>query len=539
MRKKQLVLPIMVFVLAITLVACSPAGTSGVAEDPSESRSPDGIEQTYFKERHATTKDTLVIATNRDYQTLMPYDWIGGPPSRQYFNVAECLYAYDKNLEAQPLLAESLEYDQENLKVTIKLREGVMFHNGEEMKASDAVYSIKYLGKSTYGSNYPAFDFENIEAIDEYTFVLPLKKLVGPLLDQLCTVFIFSESNTEKYGDTVGHNMVATGPFKQGDWLEGDYLVLDRFDDYWAGPSSIKQITIRFISEPSVAQIELESGGVDLNLNVSGVDYNRIAEGKVKGFDAYMGPKITVNHLQFNCAKPPFDNKLVRQAVAYAVDRQAIVNAAFEGIGGISWSNLAIASVGHDPKWEEMRAYEYNPEKAKQLLAEAGYTEGFSIEAIVDPDPQRVKTLEAMIPMLAKVGINMKLQQYDSAAALDIYTNSNDWNITARRMNLLADPSNDLLTLTHPMNTKFGGTCLIRHDNDPLAWEYGDLLEKVTETVDLNERIEIYGQVQEMMMENLWIYPTHVGGEKATYSSNMKGFWYAGAFPHYDDIYFE
>lgn len=537
MKRRLLNLLILVVVLSMILSACSTTNENEPAVN--ENGDNNEVNQTYFNERYKTTRDTLTIATGRDYQTLMPYDWIGGPPARQYFSVVECLYEYNENLEPQPLLAENIDYDQDNLTVTVKLREGVKFHNGEEMKASDAVYSMKYLGKSSYGVNYPAFDYDNIKAIDDYSFVIPLKEIVGPIIDQLCTIFIFPESNTEQYGDKVGRNMVGTGPFKQGDWVDGDYLTLDRFDDYWGGPSSIKQILMRFIPEASVAQIELETGGVDLNLNVAGTDFLRVKNEEIKGFDAYMGSGITVNFVQFNCSKPPFDNKLVRQAVAYAVDSQAIVNAAFEGIGDVSWSNFATGSIGYDSKWMDLKAYENNIEKAKELLEEAGYGDGVDILAVVDPTPERVKTLEIMIPMLEKIGIRMQLQQYDSAAAMDIHTNSNDWNITARRMNLAADPSNDLITLTHPKNTSLGGTSLIRNDQDPLAWEYAALLDEAATTYDVEERIEIYKQVQEMMMENLWIYPTHVGGEKAVYPSNMKGFWYAGVFPHYDDIYFE
>ena len=492
-----------------------------------------------FNKRFPTKKGEMVIATNRDYDTLMPYDWIGGPPARQYFSVVECLYEYDKELNPQPLLAESIEYDQQNLKVTIHLRKGVKFHDGSEMKASDAVYSMKYLGKSRYGKNYPSYDFEGIEATGDYSFVLPLKELVGPLLDQLTTVFIFPQANTEKQGDKVGHNMVGSGPFKQGKWVPGDYLVLDRFDDYWGAASSVKRITMRFVAEASVSQIELESGGIDLSLNVLGTDYKRVKNQDVKGFEAYMGPAITVNFVHFNCANGPLKDKRVRKAIAYATNRQAVLESAFEGVGEISWSNFAPASMGYDPQYAEEKKYDYDLDKAKALMAEAGYPDGFELRAVVDPITERGKTLEVMIDNLAKIGIKMSLQQYDSAAAMDIHTNTNDWDITARRMNLAADPSNDLLTLTHPVNTAFGGSCLMRHAEDPEAWKYGELLEKAAKTVDPAERIAIYREAQALMMENLWIFPTHVGGEKAIYPQEMKGFWYAGVFPHYDDIYFE
>ncbi len=520
---------------ALALTGCGGGGGETTAAAGSEGGG--AVAETDANGRHTSTKDTLVVATTKDYGTLMPYDWIGGPPSRLYSGVVETLYEYTEDLEPTPLLAESMTYDTDACVATIKLRQGVKFHDGTEMKASDVVYSIQYLGESSYGGNY-SFDYDNVKAVDDYTVELPTVGVVGPLEDQLCSVYVFSQANTEAQGENVGQNMVATGPFKQGEWVSGDYLILDRFDDYWGGPAAIRQITMRFIAESSVAGIELESGGIDLNLNVSSTDYNRIQNGEIDGYNTYTGAMITVNFVQFNCTN--ITDARVRQAVAYAMDRQAILDSVYEGVGELSWSMFAPGTLGYDSSYAEEKAYDYNPEKAKELLAEAGYANGLTLRAVVDPTTERVRTLEMMTDQLAQVGITLDVQQYDSAAAMDLQTNTDDWDITARRLNLPADPcSADLVSITHPKNAALGGTNLMHFQNDPAAQEYGDLLDQAMATVDSDARAEIYKQAQELLMENLWLIPTHVGGEKATYPSNLKGFWFAGVTAHYDDIYFE
>ena len=248
--------------------------------------------------------------------------------------------------------------------------------------------------------------------VDDYTVNVELKAPYAPALRNLSVPFaaIVPKAVVEADEEAFKLHPIGTGPYKFVEWKQGDSVTLERFDDYYAGPAETQKLVMKVIPEASQRTIALETGEVDLAYDLLPNDLEKVrSNSELQLFEA---PSLTCYYISMNMNKAPYDDQKVRDAVNYAIDRQLIIDTIASGSGEPADAIIAPAVFGYFSPG----AYEYDPEKAKSLLAEAGYPNGFETSIWVNDNQTRVEVCQAVQAMLQDVGItcNIEVMEFGS-----------------------------------------------------------------------------------------------------------------------------
>ena len=295
-----------------------------------------------------------------------------------------------------------------------KLQPGVKFHNGNPCTSEAVRYTIEERALEPKATRLGNFKWiKKVEVIDDLTFRIITHKPFPVVLERLNTLFIYDPIYCKEVGDRkVAEAPMGTGPYRFVKWDRGSQLVFKRNPNYWQkGIPKIETVICRPIPEMSTRVSELISGGIDYALNLT-PDMWPVLE-KSKNVVPMNVPILRINFYQFDgdggASKTPLTDKRVRQAVIHAIDRKAIIKNVMRGFGGELHSPMHPLQFGYDPSVKE--SYEYNPEKAKALLKEAGYEKGFTIDLWQYNGFQRQPN-QAVMGYLAKMGIKVNLKDY-------------------------------------------------------------------------------------------------------------------------------
>jgi len=378
----------------------------------------------------------ITIVYKDDLATLDPaigYDWTNWPAIKLVF---DGLLDYDSGTAIQPRIAAALpEVSADGLTYTFKLRQGVKFSNGRELTADDIVYTMTRVLDPKTGSPGAGFfvgiqgaqefidgsaaSVEGIKAVDPSTVQFTLTSPDVTFLNKMALnfAFIVPKEEVEKAGENFGHAPVGTGPFILKEWTAGQHLVFDRNPNYFfEGRPFLDKVTIEVGVEPDVALLRLEKGEIQLMGDPPpGADWTRISADPAWKDRIEVEATVNTTYIAINTGMPPFDNVKVRQALNYAIDKQRIVQL-LNGRATVANQVLPPLMPGYDSSYT---GYEYNPDKAKSLLAEAGFPNGFetSIECIaVDPQP---KLCESFQQDLDKVGIKLTINTLAAPNVID------------------------------------------------------------------------------------------------------------------------
>lgn len=335
-------------------------------------------------------------------------------------NVYDTLVAPDENLEMQPALAESWETSDDQLTWTFTLRDDVTFHDGSEFTSEDVAYSYNRIIDEELGNAYRFGAVESIETPDEQTVVIKVSSPSPNLLSSIGGfkgMAIVSAENVES-GD-IQDTPIGTGPFAFDSYTTGDSISLTANEDYWGGAPEIPGVTFRFISEGTTALADLTAGQVDWTdsipaQQVSGLEGNPDVE-------VGMVPSNDYWYLAPNQANAPYDDVRVRQAIAYAIDRDAITQAA--SFGNATTNQLAIPE---SSSWyTEYSEYSLDLERAQQLMDDAGASD-LAMELMVTTQyPETVTAAEVIADNLSQIGITVDIRTLDFATWLDEQANGN------------------------------------------------------------------------------------------------------------------
>ncbi|MDR1873578.1 MAG: glutathione ABC transporter substrate-binding protein [Synergistaceae bacterium] len=360
----------------------------------------------------------LRIAQQADCNGFDPQkitDVYTGTLLRQVYNG---LVQPDENMVFQPDLAESWE-NTDALTWVFRLRQGVLFHNGEEFTAEDVKYTFDRIfdPKTASPGVTHVREIDRVEVVDKYTVKITTKTPYAPLLASLgrYELSILNKKGVEAAGSDYNKTPVGTGPFTLETWRPGDRVVLKKFDGYFRGEPKVDRLVFRGIPEDATRVIELESGGVDICMDFPAQDFERVkADGR---FVMYEKPAISTNYYGFNVSVKPFDDRRVRQALNYAVDIDALIDALFFGTAVRARGPLSDQVWGFD---ETLPAdpYPYNPEKARALLAEAGYPNGFKTKLYASTQSLTRSTAEFFQGFLAEVGVEAEVVSLEWGAYL-------------------------------------------------------------------------------------------------------------------------
>jgi len=359
----------------------------------------------------------IVIAIAMEPTTIEPTLMVGGGDRTALENWGEYLIYKAPNGDLKPGLASSWKMSPDGKEIDFTLRKGVTFHNGDPLTSKDVAFSFdRELKKNPQGPSRLKF-IERLEVIDDYRLKLHFKTPDVTFIPNRAEVPIASKNYYDRVGeDKFVKAPVGTGPYKVVRYEPGQYIDIERFDGYWGEKPSVKSARFVFVSEDTTRVAKLKAGEVDF---ISAVPYPMVKE--LETSSSHKVIKFAVNHPTPSIAfanrnpKTPWYDRRVRLAMAYAIDCDAIIKNLLNGIPN-RWAFLAPYELGYDPS---LKPYPYDPKKARELLAEAGYPKGFDF-SLYYPLGHRLPMIREMAEAIAAyfetVGIKTKLVGEEQAA---------------------------------------------------------------------------------------------------------------------------
>ena len=406
----------MLLTLTVALGGCSgdkAAGDSTQIADTSAANSSE-VESATNMEANASseeTKDTeeggshITIGIPQDLDSLVPSLSQGAGTQEILYNIYEGLYKPDSEGNLVPAVASDYTMSEDGLVYTFTLRDGIKFHNGNPVTVEDVKYSIETC-PGPHGGEPVISAFSNIESVeapDDGTVVITLKESSSPFMAILSTV---EAAIVPADADDLQTNPVGTGPYRFVSRSLQENVVLERFDDYWGEPAHIKDITLKVLADSDSIVMNLEGGAVDLVGRCSTQQAAELGD----DFEVLEGTMNLVQAMYLNNAAAPFDNEKVRQALCYAVNKQEILDFVSEGKGTPVGSSM-FPAFGKYYVEELNDLYTTDLEKAKALLAEAGYPDGFSFTMKVPSNyQQHVDTAQVVAEQLKQINVTANIE---------------------------------------------------------------------------------------------------------------------------------
>ena len=322
-----------------------------------------------------------MFAVASTFTTTDPYDANDTLSQAMAKSFYEGLYGFDKDMKMIPVLAEGYEVSKDGLVYTIKLKKGIKFHDGTDFKADAVKVNLdRVTNPDNQLKRYGLYNnnIAKVEAVDDYTARITLKTPFSPFIAQLAhpsTVMISPTALKQCGNKDIAFHPVGTGPFKFVEWKQTDYLKVAKFDGYWRkGYPKVDTITWKPVVDNNSRAAMMQTGEAHFTFPVP---YEQAEILKAKpDLEVVAAPSIVLRYLSMNTQQKPFDNPKVRQAIAYAINKEALAKVAFNG--------YATAAEGIAPQGVEYAVkigpWPYDVAKAKQLMTEAGYPNGFETE---------------------------------------------------------------------------------------------------------------------------------------------------------------
>jgi peptide/nickel transport system substrate-binding protein len=452
----------------------------------------------------------LVAALSAEPDQLDPHKTTAYASFQVLENVYDTLVQPDENLEMAPALAESWETSDDQLTWTFTLREGVTFHNGDPLTADDVVFSYNRIIDEELANAYRFDAVKSVEAVDDRTVDIKLKQPAPNLLAQIGAfkgMAIVHEQNVTS--GEVTRNPIGTGPFKLSDYTSGDSITLTANADYWDGEPGVGSVRFTFVSEPSVALANLQSGQVQWTDNLPPQQVESLEDGGE--LEIGRVPSNDYWYFATNQARKPFDDPRVRQALAWAIDREAITEAAKFGLATVNQTAIPETSTWY----YDYAPYEQDPDKARQLLQEAGATNLTMDMMVTNEFPETVQAAQVMESQLSEVGVKLKIRTEDFGTWLDEQSKG---NFDAFMLGWLGniDPDDFYYSQHHSS----GSNNYQKYVNK----ELDGLLDKARTETDEGARKDLYDQAAKIIVDDAsytYLYnPEVVQG----WSSNLEGY---------------
>lgn len=483
MKKKQLLSGVMALLLSASLCACGGSktaeGTSEAAGESSEAETSNTL-----SEGTPVPGGSVVYGMTQDLASLDPHVDTDAGTRDVVFNLYEGLVKPTSDGGFIPSVASDYIISDDAKTYTFTLRDGITFHDGTPVTIEDVKYSIDRYAEIQGESSAFSSLVDSVEVQDDKTLVVNLKESYSEFLPMM-TIAIIPQSNEDPAGNPIG-----TGPFKYVSYTPGQNLELEKYDGYWQeGVPSLDSVEFKFIADVDTAFVELQAGTIDI------LKYLTSAQAETLGddYNIVQGSMNLVHAMYLNSAYEPLSKTEVRQALCYAVDRDAINNFIFGGKSHIIGSHMIPAmSKYYEPEAETV--YSYDPEKAKELLADAGYADGFDLEITVPSSySQHVDSAQIIADELSQVGINVTLNQVEWSTWLqDVYKGGN-FQATVIGFDGTLAPSDWLKKYVTDDAKNF-----MHYSNT----EYDDVFNTAYTTVDDDVKVENYKKAQMILAED-------------------------------------
>ena len=471
----------MAFLLLASLLCAALTGCGGSSTE----KTPEGGQTQTGSTDAVANEITVGIAQDLD-DSLDPHLAVAAGTKEVMFNVFEGLMKPTSTGDLTPAVAESYTVSEDRLTYTFTLREGVKFHNGDEVTAEDVVYSISRCADTTDGTPLvEAFSvIQSVEAVDARTVAITIAEPSNEFISYMTTAILPAGYDQQ---DTAP---VGTGPFKFVSRAAQDNIVLERFDEYWGTPAYLDKVTFKIMENADSLVMSLQSGAIDLCSHLTSTQVAQL------GGDFYVaeGTMNLVQALYLNNAEKPFDDVRVRQALCYAVDKQGIIDLAFDGYGSPIGSSMYPA-FGKYFDESLTNYYTKDVEKAKSLLTDAGYPNGFEMTITVPSNYQpHIDTAQVLVEQLKEIGVTAKIELVEWGTWVsDVYAGRQFQStvVGVDASNMTARALLERFTSDYAKN-------FINYNNA----DYDALFQQALVTYDDGEQTAIYKAMEKNLTEN-------------------------------------
>ena len=481
--------------------------------------------------------DTLVEASIGDISGLIPNITSDSASHEVGSLIYSNLIRTDKDLRPEGELAERWEISPDEMTLTFYLRKGAKWHDGEEVTAADVDFTYRYMIDPKTPTAYaePFRQIEHAEVVDRYTYRVRYREPYAPALLSW-GLWILPQHILEapwKAGidlRTTQQNRVpiGSGPYRFKEWKTGEKIVLEANPDYFEGRPYLNRVVYRIIPDQSTIFLELKAQNIDMS-TLTPTQYRRQTDypAFLKAFNRYKYLANAYSYLGFNLRDPRFQDKRVRQAIAYAINKQEIIDGVLLGLGRPAVGPYKPGTWWYDPN---VKTYPFDPEKAKQLLAEAGWKDR-NADGILTKDGQpfsftirtnqgnqvRQDTAEIIQRRLRAVGIDVKIHVVEWAAFLNTFIRKRDFEAIVLGWGLGLDPDQ-----FEVWNSKMTGPDELNHIGyqNPAV---DTLLEEGRRTFDIEKRKKIYARFQEILAEDQPVVFLYVPDALPVVASRVKG----------------
>ena len=429
---------------------------------------------------------TVGIAQDLD-DSLDPHQTVAAGTREVLFNIFEGLVKPNSDGEMIPAVAEKYTLSEDGTTYTFTLREGVKFHNGQTVTAEDVVYSINRCAAVPEGQEKPlvaAFSaVKSVEALDEKTVAVTIAQRDLEFISYMTAAIIPADYENQ---DTAP---VGTGPFKFVSRTPQQDFVMERFEDYWGAPAWLDKVTYKIYENADALVMNLNGGSIDLCAHLTSAQASQLNQ----NFQVLEGTMNLVQAIYLNNQAKPFDNQLVRQALCYAIDRQGIMDMVADGHGTAVGSSIYPAFTKYFLP-ELVDKYPHDVAKAKELLAQAGYPDGFDMTISVPNNYQpHMDTAEVVAEQLREAGINVTIQPVEWSTWLDTIYNGRQFQATL----VGVDAANMTARAMLERFTSDYGKNFINYNNPA----YDALFQQAINAQDEATQTDLYKQMETMLAD--------------------------------------
>lgn len=429
---------------------------------------------------------TVGIAQDLD-DSLDPHQTVAAGTREVLFNIFEGLVKPNSDGEMIPAVAEKYTLSEDGTTYTFTLREGVKFHNGQTVTAEDVVYSINRCAAVPEGQEKPlvaAFSaVKSVEALDEKTVAVTIAQRDLEFISYMTAAIIPADYENQ---DTAP---VGTGPFKFVSRTPQQDFVMERFEDYWGAPAWLDKVTYKICENADALVMNLNGGSIDLCAHLTSAQASQLNQ----NFQVLEGTMNLVQAIYLNNQAKPFDNQLVRQALCYAIDRQGIMDMVADGHGTAVGSSIYPAFTKYFLP-ELVDKYPHDVAKAKELLAQAGYPNGFDMTISVPNNYQpHMDTAEVVAEQLREAGIRVTIQPVEWSTWLDTIYNGRQFQATV----VGVDAANMTARAMLERFTSDYGKNFINYNNPA----YDALFQQAINAQDEATQTDLYKQMETMLAD--------------------------------------
>lgn len=459
----------------------------------------------------AGDKNTLVIALQSSPTNLDSRVGADNASGRMFDLIYSGLIKVTPNFDYAPDVAQKWETPDDKT-IVFHLNPNAKFQNGQPVKAADVKWTYDSMMApdfvSTKKSGYEAVD--HIEAPDEHTVIFKLKEPNPGIFDNLTVGILPTGADTNTYKTKP----IGAGPYKVVDYRPDDRVLLQAFDQWHGGAPKIKNVVVRIIPDATTRVLEMRRGTV--NFEVNQIPFENVAEFEKGGdFKTVKTSGSVYQYIAVNCKDPILSKPDVRRAIAYAIDRQRIIRDIQRGYATITDTMFA---EGHWARADNLPTYPYDPNKARQLLAQAGYPNGFSFVFKTSTDAEANSRAQVIQQMLKQVGINMQIQSNEMTTFFADISKGNFQMFSLSR-NGIADPDFYYVIL-YSKNIPPDGQNRVYYSNPKVD----QLIMQGRSTFDRARRKPAYVEIQKIVQQDLPYISLYMQSNVAVMRSNIDGY---------------